>query len=249
METGLALSGGAARGIAHIGVIKYLEEKNIKPDIIAGTSAGAIVGSLDASGFTSSQLEEVAREFNWREIFRLARIRFPKMGLLQLDFLDKILKPHLEDKNFENLNIPLVVVTVDLNQQAPYFITHGPLIPAIKASSAIPGIFFPVTHHSRMLVDGGLLHNIPTLPLSQNGVKKIIAVDVHAHRGPEGSPRNIFEVIYYSLFMLSKYRENEDAQLATHLIVPDLEEIGMWDLTQNDELIELGYKKAREVLG
>ncbi len=249
MKLGLALSGGAARGIAHIGVLQYLEEREIKPDIIAGTSAGSIIGSLFCAGYSPGEMVKIAHNINWRQIFRYSRIRFPRLGLINIDFLDKMLEDFLGGKTFSDLYLPLIVATVDLDNHQPLFIEEGDLISAVKGSCAIPGIFFPVHRNNRTLVDGGVLHNIPTLPLYERKTKNIIAVDVNAHRSPDRSPRNIFEVIYQSLYMVNRYREHEDGNLANHLIVPDLQDIGMWDLNRTEELVELGYNKAEEILG
>ncbi len=248
MEIGLALSGGAARGISHIGVLKYLEEIGVKPEILAGTSAGSIVGSLYCAGYSPEEIEKIALNINWRQIFRYSRIRFPRLGLINIDFLDKMLDEYIGGMTFAQLKIPLIVTAVDLDEHCPQFIEDGDLMSAIRGSCAIPGIFFPVQRENKTLVDGGVLHNIPTLPLYERKVETIIAVDVNAHRSPERSPRNIFEVIYQSLYMVNRYRENEDSGMAKYLIVPDLQKIGMWDLNQTEEIIQLGYKKAREVL-
>jgi len=248
MQLGLALSGGAARGIAHIGVLKYLEKRKFKPDIIAGTSAGSIVGGLYCAGYSPREIEEIALNMNWRKIFRYSRIRFPRLGLIDIEFLDRMLGDFLGGKTFADLKTPLIITAVDLENHCPLFIEEGDLMSAIRGSCAIPGIFFPVQRNNKALVDGGVLHNIPTLPLSEHRVETILAVDVNAHRSPERSPRNIFEVIYQSLYMVNRYRETEDASLAKYLIVPDLQEIGMWDLNKTEELVELGYQKAQEVL-
>jgi len=248
MEIGLALSGGAARGIAHIGVLKYLEERNVKPDIVSGTSAGSIIGGLFCAGFSPDDIEELAHNVSWRQIFRYSRIKFPRLGLIDIGFLDKVMGDYLKDKKFSDLKTPFIATAVDLENQCPLFIEEGDLMSAIRGSCAIPGIFSPVQRTGNTLVDGGVLHNIPTPPLQQKGTKMIIAVDVNAHRSPERSPRHIFEVISQSLYMINRYRENEDASLAAHLIVPDLQNIGMWDLNKTSELIDLGYKKAQEVL-
>lgn len=249
MDLGLALSGGAVRGMAHIGVIKYLEEINVDPDIISGTSAGSIVGALFAAGFNSKQLEEIAYDIKWSKILRaIIPPRWPRMGLIDINFLHNILETYLKGKSFSELKKPFIAIAVDLQQSKPVFIKKGDLLSAILASCAIPGIFTPVERKGLFLVDGGLCHSVPTKPLLDKKVKQLIAVNVNAYHNPSDKPQSIFEIIYRSIHLMNHQLDILDQNKADYSIVPNLSEIGMWDLNQTQRLIELGYQEAKQEL-
>lgn len=249
MTVGLALSGGAARGIAHIGVLQYLEERSIPVQIVSGTSAGSIIGALYASGYSAEEINTIAQSINWRRIIRLmTKVQFPKMGLVSLDFLARLLDEHLTAKTFSQLEKPFIAVVVDLQDNELKFLSEGDLVSAILASCAIPGIFAPVERDGSLLADGGVLHNVPTRPLKDRGIHNIIAVDVNTSFRLGRSPRNIFEVIFQANSLVSRYMARDDLKLARYCIQPPLQNIGMWDLNKTKELITLGYEKAKETL-
>ncbi len=250
MKTGLALSGGAVRGLAHIGVLKYLQEKDININIVAGTSAGSIVGAFYAAGFDPREIEEIALEVRWRELIKYAAFpRIPRMGLINIEFLQKFLEKHLgKDITFQDLNKPFIICAVDVVKGEPIFIKSGNLIKAVMASCAIPGIFFPVELDGRLLVDGGVMHNIPTKALKDEGVQYIIAVNIDATADPNTTPHNILDVIYRSFYLMAQGRDQEDLKLANCQIQIDLGDIGMWDLSKKKTLMERGYREAEKCL-
>lgn len=249
MKTGLALSGGAVRGMAHIGVLKYMEEKNIEIDIVAGTSAGSLVGALHAAGKNASEIEKIALDIHWKDIIKyIYSVSFPKKGLINIEFLEKVINRYLGNLTFEELKKPLIVVAVDLATNQAVHIKTGELTSAIMASCAIPGIFTPVERDGLMLVDGGVLQNIPTVSLEKEGVKNIIAVDLHAGLKPGEIPKNIFEILYKTLYLMAGEKEKKDRELASFLIEPELNDVGLWELDKTRELIDLGYREAKKVL-
>ena len=250
MKTGLALSGGAVRGIAHIGVLKYLEENNIEIDLVAGTSAGSLVGALYAAGKSASEIEEIVRDIHWKDILKyIYSVSFPKKGLINIEFLKKIIDRHLGNPSFDQLKKPLIIVAVDLLKNRAIFLDSGDVTSAVMASSAIPGIFTPVERDGLILVDGGVLQNVPTAPLAQAGVDNIIAVNLNAHSLPEEPPQSIFDILYRTILIKTRDGEQEDMGRADFALKPAIGHVGLWELDKAEELVELGYEEARKVLG
>ncbi len=250
MQFGIALSGGYIKGMAHIGVLKFIEERGLKVDIISGTSAGSLVGVLYAAGYSASEIETIACSINWRDIIKhIVRTKFPRYGLVNINFLKLILERYLEHfPDFGSLKIPFVVAAVDIVRGKPVFMTAGDLKSAVLASCAVPGIFTPVERENLFLVDGGVLHNLPTVPLVEAGVKNIAAAVVNGSSIPDQKPKNIFDILFRSFSVAAKEREGSHLQLADFQIIIDSGDIGMWDLARTTELINLGYEAARTVL-
>lgn len=246
MKIGLALSGGAARGIAHIGVLKYIEEKKIKISCIAGTSAGSIVGSLYCSGKSIEQLSKIASTMSWRDLINFS---FPKKGIIDSKLLLRLLKEHLGDMVFSDLKTPLVVNAVDLSNGEEIVIEEGPVVEAVQASCAIPGIFTPVKWNNRLLVDGGLLDNLPARHLSDRNMDYIIAVNVGAQRPLQKEPDNIFEILVQSYDIIWRNRDMPAYDYSDVIIEPELGDISFHDTSKPDILIDRGYDAAKEALG
>lgn len=245
MRIGLALSGGAARGMAHIGVLKYLEERDLKPYCIAGTSAGSIVGSLYSSGKSVQQLVEIASTMSWRNMISFS---FPKKGIIDSTRLLKILKQHLGDITFAELKIPLVVNAVDISNGEEIVIEEGPVAEAVQASCAIPGIFTPVKWNNRLLVDGGLLDNVPARHLSDRNLDYIIAVNVGAQWPLQKEPGNIFEILIQSYDVIRRHRDMPAYECTDVIIEPELGDITFHDTSNPGIIIDRGYDAARKAL-
>ena len=176
---GLALGGGSARGLAHVGVILALEAYDIPIDIIAGTSIGAVIGSLYASGATVKELEEVALSIKKSKTLFMIDPAFPRSGLISGDRIEKMLnKFALKDKTFDDLNIPFAAVATEIENGAEVIISQGKLIDAVRASISIPGIFTPVKYQDYYLVDGGLVNPVPANVAQMMGADIIIAVNL-----------------------------------------------------------------------
>lgn len=174
-DIGIALSGGGTRGFAHLGVLKALNEKGIYPDIISGTSAGAIVGALVASGKEPEKVYKILKD---KKLTDYTKINFPMSGLFSLDKLKKILKEDIEVDRLEDLKMPLIVATTNLSEGKIEYFSKGPLYTIVLASSSIPVLFSPIEIDKVPYVDGGLLDNLPVKPLVRR-CKKIIAVNIH----------------------------------------------------------------------
>ncbi len=246
MNIGLALSGGAARGIAHIGVLQYLEERGIKPCCIAGTSAGSIVGALYCSGKSVEDLKHIVSSMTWKD---LIHISIPRKGLIKSSLLHKTLEQYIGNITFEELKIPLVINAVDLLEGIEVLFEEGLVIDAVTASCAIPGIFSPVRLNKRVLVDGGLLDNVPSVHMGKKDVDFVIAVNVTAQRPLKKEPENIFEVLVQSYYILLRQRDIPAYKHADVLIEPNLGDFSFWDLGKSKQLIREGYKAAAAALG
>src|SRR5258707_1085408 len=189
---GIALGGGFARGIAHIGVLKVLEEEKIPIDFIAGTSVGALIGAAYCSGVTPEELEAVATRVRFRDLARwtLSRYGFAS-NMRMIGFLNQILKV----KTFEELRVPLAITATDFASGEGVVFRSGPLADPVRASCAYPGVFLPVSIDGRLLVDGMLAHALPTKPLREMGADRVIAVSLRSNWATGEAPKHIFEVI------------------------------------------------------
>ncbi len=244
-KIGLALGGGAARGLAHIGVLKVIEEEGIKIDFVAGTSVGSLIGALFCAGFRWKEINELSGKTAWKD---LVEPMLPGKGLLRLEKLENKLNKLVEGRNLEELDIPLSVVTADITTGEEIILKEGPAARAVRASSSIPGIFEPVMWEDRLLVDGGLVNNVPASVVREMGAELVIAVDLNADRIKNEPPRNIFDVIVYSFLILMTNFTQHAVKKADYVIRPDLKGYSYYDLKKRNELINLGEQAARDVL-
>lgn len=175
-KLGIALGSGAARGLAHIGVLKVLEEADIPIDIITGTSMGAFIGAMYAAGVPVAQMEQVALEIDWISMARLLAPVMPTSGLSDGKKLVAFMAELLPARDFKELRRPLAVTATDIKTGEAVIIKQGDLLEALHASLAFPGIFSPVRFGQRLLVDGGLCNPIPTEAARNLGAEKIIGV-------------------------------------------------------------------------
>lgn len=173
---GLALGSGAARGLAHIGVLKVLDEARIPVHAIAGTSIGAFIGALYAAGVPVQRMEAVARELDWRNLARLLNLTVPTSGLIDGNKLVAFMAGLLPVHSFEALRIPLAVTATDIETGEPLIIRKGDLLKALRAALAFPGIFPPVLFNDRFLVDGGLCNPVPADVARHLGADRVIGV-------------------------------------------------------------------------
>lgn len=241
---GLALGSGAALGAAHIGVLKALEEHNIKPSFITGTSIGALVGALYAFGKSVEEIEEIAIGLDWLDI---SDIRLSKMGLLSNNEIGELLDEHLGEVTFEEANIKLAVVATDIANGEKVILDKGRVSEAVEASTCIPVIFEPIEIDGRLLVDGGLLESVPVSVLKEFGAAKTIAVDVKAFRKYK-RPDDIFDVLNNSLEIALIHLAHVHIEDVDLLIQPKLGDYSRMDTNHTREMIDLGYEAAVEAL-
>jgi NTE family protein len=175
---GCALGGGGARGLSHIGVLKVLEQHNIHPRVIAGTSIGALVGALYAGGMTAAEIEKVALEVDWRRMARLVDVTLPFHGLLQGKRITSLVRSIIGDPDFSELKLPFACVATDIESGEEMTLTRGSVVDAVRASISVPGILMPVRLDGRYLVDGGLLNQVPVKTCRELGAGYVIGVNV-----------------------------------------------------------------------
>ncbi len=246
-RVGLALGGGAARGIAHIGVLEVLDKHNITIDCIAGTSAGAIAGGMYAAGLTPKRMEELIRKMSWTE---LASFSLPKLGLLNYDRVTQWIEDCLEDHpaTFSDLKMRFAAVAADIVTGELVAITEGRIADALRASSSVPGILSPTNINGSLLVDGGILNNLPVSVARRLGADYVIAVDLL----PPGSiggkkPQNVVELSITALYMLMRSTHNDGAR-ADRVILPLISDVSLIDLGRVDELLDAGRAAAEAVI-
>jgi NTE family protein len=244
-KIGLALGGGAARGYAHIGVLKVLEEKGISFDYVTGTSVGSMIGALICGGFGWEEILDIARKLSWKE---LARPTLSGLGLVSTEKLEKFIIRLLGDLDFDELDIPFGVVAVDIASAREVVFDRGSVARAVRASCSIPGIFEPVIEDDMALVDGGVINNLPSSLVRDMGAERVIAVDLNASRSEHKMPVNLLDISYRSFAMLLDSSSADGRDDADFLIQPDLKNFSYHDLSQADELFERGVEAAEKTL-
>ncbi len=239
---GLALSGGAARGLAHIGVLRALTENNIPVDFIAGTSAGSLVGGAWAAGMPLDELEDIGTKLRWRDIGRMTMSR---LGVQSNARLEDYLRSRLPIARFEDLTIPLAVVATELHTGQPVVMRDQGDVPfAIRASCAIPGLYIPVTDDSgRQLVDGGVVAVIPASVCRSLGPEIVIAVDVNSEGATFlGPAQSIIGVVIQSMLVVQRTASLYQTAVADMVIKPRVGHIRWDELARAKELIAAGYE-------
>ncbi len=261
-KIGVVLGGGAARGIAHVGALQALEENGIFPDVIAGTSVGALVGGLYAAGLSAARLRAIIPTISW---FDLVSLKMPginltdiakslPMGLVDLDkmipWIDSLVGSPVK---IEELNIPFAAIGTDLLTGEIVVMNRGLLAPAIRASCSVPSVFTPYRRNGRLLVDGVVANNLPVNIAQDLGADYVIAVDLlpmndDQEMERQAEPRNLAEVAMTALFMLARATQIEQA-LADVVISPPVAHINLADLTAGEALLDAGYKATASQIG
>ncbi len=245
LAIGVALGGGFARGIAHVGVLKVLEAEGIKVRFIAGTSVGALIGAAYCSGLSISELEEVAHKVRFTTFARWTLSRY---GFATNDRMASFLTRTLKAKTFEELRIPLGVTATDFNSGEGTLFRSGSLIDPVRASCAYPGMFLPVNIGGRWFVDGMLSHPVPTLPLREMGAQRILAVHLKGQWSRNGAPRHLFDVIGQS-FAIAQDRMSDRWRTAADLVIePDVAGFDYDDFKSAGELLRAGELAMRRAL-
>lgn len=261
-KIGIALSSGAARGLAHIGVLKAFKEAEIPIDMVAGTSMGAMIGACFAREGDIAAVEEMALKTDWRQVARLLDPNFRSLrkGLIQGQRIEELLYSLIGDVEFKDLKIPFAAIATDVNAGEEITIREGSVIEAVRASISLPAIFVPVKLEGKFLVDGGLTNPVPTDVLLDMGVKFIIAVNVLTEpqkskqaasllkeSGQTAAP-NILNTLIQSITIM----EHEIIKLkilkADIIINPDVSHIEAFEFYKGEEAIQAGYEAATNIL-
>jgi NTE family protein len=244
-KIGLALGGGFARGMAHIGVLKVLEAEGIPIDFIAGTSIGSVVGAFFCSGISARELSEIGALIRFSDFARYTISRYGLCSNARLSaLLDRFLKVH----TFEELKIPLAVTATEFLTGDSVVFTSGALNDRVRASCAYPGVFTPVMVDGKLMVDGLLAHSVPATPLKRMGAEKVISVHFNAHWVRDGGPRHVLDIIgqCFSIAqanMSHLWRADTDCCLE-----PDVQRFSFDAFACTPELVRVGEEAALNAL-
>lgn len=242
----LVLGGGGARGFAHVGVIRELEAEKIPIDLIVGVSVGSLVGALYAESADSFDLEWKAFQIEKKDIFDLSFFPIQK-SLAKGDALREYLDRHLRSRNIEDLKIPLAVVAVDLKTGSRVIFTRGPLKEAVRASTALPGVFEPIPWGEKLLVDGGVLGNLPPDVAEDLGADVIVGVNIAKGRSEfQADSPGPLAVILESIGIMGDELIRLNRARFDVLIEPEVGSVGLMDFDHKKELMEAGRQAARK---
>jgi NTE family protein len=242
-RVGVALGGGFARGIAHLGVLKVLEQEKIPVEFLGGTSAGAMLAIAYASGHAIHEIVAQARATRFRDF---GNWKLSWMGLASNQKLEHYPRKYLGVSNFEDLKIPLTIAATDLGTGEPVYFTKGPLGPALRASCAYPGMFVPVEVGTRTLVDGFLAAPVPVDAVRSLGADVVIAVFLEAANNRK--PDSIVDVIGLSFAILQRHADMEWRRAADIIVEPSVKDFLWDDFEKTSQLIAAGEKAAMAAL-
>ncbi len=238
---GLALGGGFARGIAHVGVLRALEKNKIPICAVSGVSSGAIVAAAIASGATSDDIEKVALSMKFRDV---ARWTLNIMGLAGNDRMIPFLARLLKTERFEEMRIPLAIVAADLVTGKPVtFHGSGDVVLPIRASCAYPGLFSPIRYQGRLLVDGFVAMEVPAEPLLQLGAERVISVNIPCHDCLQDYG-NMFSVVNRCFQVMSRHCEHNWRRYSRVVITPPVEDMSWDSFASAKKLIQCGEEAA-----
>lgn len=244
VKVGLALGGGAARGFAHIGVIKALEAQGIVPDIVVGTSAGAVVGALYAAGNTGFELQKLAHRLDET---KLADWSVPDRGVLKGEGLQKFVNDAVANRPIEGLKKPFAVVATDLQSGQSILFRTGNTGMAVRASATVPGVFRPVGINGHEYVDGGLSSLVPVHGARQLGADVVIAVDISAPPGNRPL-RGTLDILLQTFTIMGQNLARYELRDAEVVIRPQVGSVGSTDfLARHDAILE-GEEAAQAAL-
>jgi len=241
---GLALGGGAARGFAHIGVIQVLEENGIKPDLVAGTSAGSLVAALYASGRSGAELAALADSMDESAFTDWS---FPGRGLIRGEGLAKYVRDNTRGLQIEQMRLPLGIVATDLDSGEAILFQRGDPGVAVRASSAVPAVFQPVRIGLREYVDGGLVAPVPVRFARQMGAELVIAVDISA--APDGNPTgDAMRMLLQTFAIMGRSINSFELRDADVLLRPKLPHVSGADFTARKRAIQAGREAMQSQL-
>jgi NTE family protein len=238
MKIGITLSGGGARGIAHIGILKALEEMGVEISVISGTSAGSIVGALYAHGCKPEEILSIIQKVS---VFRSVRPAWTWIGLLSLEGLREVLLKYIPENNFDALKVPLTIGATDIKKGETVYFSSGELISCIMASCCVPAVFAPVSFDNKLLVDGGVLENLPAKP-----IRTKCDLLIGSHCNPIGSTfdaKSLRTIIERSLLMAINGNTQKSRELCDVFIEPpDLSKFSGFGLNKAQEIFDIGYQ-------
>jgi len=242
---GVALGGGMARGCAHVGVLRELENHKIPIDLIVGTSVGSLIGGAYAAGLSPDQIGELARTIRWSD---LGRPTVSLLGFYNSERTEEYVRKNFPITEFEQTRIPFGAVATDLQTGKMVVFTEGSIPLAIRASCAMPVFYTPVTVNGRMMVDGGLVGHIPASVARMMGADIVIAVDVNSQHLPIPQPTTMFTIMSQSLSIMGRSAVSYIYSDADIIVRPEIERVRPDDLSKAAEMIEAGEKAVQRLI-
>ncbi len=242
---GIALGGGLALSVCHIGVLKAFEEAGLEISCVAGTSGGAVVGACYAAGVPLEQIAEAASQMRWR---RMAGLRRPRLGFFSSETIAALVTSQIGEITFDELRIPFRAVAADLITGEEMEIGHGNVGQAVRASCTIPAVFEPVSRDGRLLVDGGLVNKLPVDVVRRMGADVVIGSDVTYAARVGWNPRNVVDTILITLSFMGEAKTKTHRRMADFVICPEMVSANALSFTRWREAIEAGHKAASEVI-
>ena len=244
----LVLGGGAARGFAHVGVIRALEQEKIPIDMVIGTSVGSLIGAIYANDMNSFELEWTAFLLEKDSLFDYGIMNaFTGMGVAKGDKLEEFVQTKIKTANIEDLKLPFAAVATDLNRGTRVVLDRGSVAKAVHASSAIPGVFNPVDHQGKMLVDGGVMDNIPVSVARERGADIVIAVDI-SENVANFNITNVVDVMLQAVNIMFNENVRYKKKEADVLIAPHVGSVAMLDFTQKKRCMQAGIEAAQKAM-
>ncbi len=241
VKLGLALGGGGGLGIAHIGVIKALEELGIVPSFVAGTSAGSVIGAMYASGLNSAQMTEIAKTVKVKDIRNSSFLLKPSSAENIEEILNDVFKKELV---FSELKVPFTAVSCDMRTGKEMDINYGSVAKAVAGSCAVPGVFKPVVYNDMHLVDGGLKNNLPTDVVRKMGANVVIAVELNYSRGFGTDSLSLLKILGNAIGIMMSATVESKLALADIVLQPDLKNFSKMNLDDIDGRIAMGYNSV-----
>ena len=238
-KLGLALSGGGTRGLAHIGVLKAFEEEHIKFDCVAGTSAGSLIGAMYCAGVSCEQMIEAAKQVKHKELIGKFVIHSDSGNIA------KLANRLLADKTFKQLSVPFAAVAVDISDGQEVVLNKGSVAKAVSASCAVPALFKPVEIDGMVLVDGGLLNNMPADVCRSMGAEIVISVDLNHHRGSGTTSKKLKDTLIATWNITTKSTMYKGSHNSDLVIEPELTEYKNTSLKYIDQMVNEGYRAAK----
>ncbi|MCB0488844.1 MAG: patatin-like phospholipase family protein [Cyclobacteriaceae bacterium] len=238
MKIGLALSGGGARGVAHVGVIKALEEMNVEIEVVSGTSAGSIVGALYAYGYNSDEIFDIVKDVT---AFRSVRPAWTWAGLLTMDGLREMLANAMPENDFKALKKPLTIAATEIRKGEIQYFDEGDLIPAIVSSCSVPAVFNPVSYNGGLFVDGGLFDNLPS-----KVIRESCDFLIGSHCNPISTnfdAKSLRVIIERSLLMAINANTSHSKKFCDVVIEPrKLDSFSSFEIARAKEIFDIGYE-------
>ncbi len=235
---GLALSGGATRGFAHIGVLQALEDNKIRPDFLSGTSIGSFTAALFAFGIPLKEIRSIAQSMT---PVKITKLKLSLLSLFSNEELGRLIQAKIGNARIEDSPIPLAILTVDIGSGEKVVMRRGEVAPAVMASNAVPGIYRPIYIDGRMMVDGGIAEDVPISPLRPMGAEVVVAVNLSAERR-YSPPKDIIDIIFNAIDIAIDENTKLQARQADVLIEPKLSHFPRLDVSNIDEIIAEGYR-------